>query len=143
MDVYPRIPPAPVPRRRFSLRTMFLGMAVAALLISLMKAGAFLAIAGVLSTILLLIGVALTVSRFSAVTAGALCAINTVVVLVLGVALSEGRYTFRSRLSELLGERLGDKENVDIIMLWICTLGMSVILGSALGWALAKSEEQT
>jgi hypothetical protein len=142
MDVYPRIPPAPVPHRRFSLRTLFLAMAVVALLVSLIKVGAFFVIAGVLSTILLLIGVAVAVSRFSSVTAGAFCAINIVVVLLLGVALSEGRYTFRSRISRLLGEELGNAENIDIIMLWICALGMSVILGSALGWALAKSQER-
>jgi hypothetical protein len=145
MERYPEIPPPPPPlpstRGRFSMRTLFFGVAIAALLLSLAKAGAFLVILGVLSAILLAIGLAVAISRLSSLFAGIACIGCVIVVLLLGIAIAQRQYAFRSQVMRWLGEDYGTRENVDIVMIWLCAVGLSALLGAVLGWAIAKSEE--
>lgn len=145
MERYPEIPPPPPPppatRRRFSMRTLFFGVAVAALLLSLVKAGAFLVVVGVLSAILVAIGLAVVISRLQSLFAGIACVGCVIVVLLLGIAIAQRQYAFRSQIMRWLGEDYGTRDNVDIVMIWLCAVGLSALLGAVLGWAIAKSED--
>ena len=120
---------------------MFLAVAVAALLVSLVKVGAFFVVAGTISVILLLVGVAIAISHLRPFVAGMACGVSVVVVLCAGLAVSQQRFAFRSAMTRLLGESFGTKENVDILIFYLWALGIGIILGSLLGWGLAKSQE--
>ncbi len=146
MEIYSQIPPPPPPppstRRRFSTRTLLFGATVAALLLSMIKAGAFFVIAGVLSTILVAVGAAIAISRLRPMFAGVACIVSVMIVLCLGIAMAQRQYELRSGLMNLLGESYGTRENADLVIFWLFGVGLCAILGAVLGWAIAKSEER-
>ncbi|HVU89463.1 MAG TPA: hypothetical protein VHD36_19195 [Pirellulales bacterium] len=146
MENHSQIPPPPPPRPsergRFSTRTLFFGVAVTALLLSLIKAGAFFVIVGVVSAILVAMGVAISISRLSALFAGVACITSVIIILCLGIGMAQRKFDVRSSLTRMLGETYGTKQTVDLVLLWLCAVGLSAILGAVLGWIIAKAEER-
>jgi hypothetical protein len=143
MDIYPAIPPPPQsPRRQFSLRMLFLGIAVAAVVLCLIMAGAFWAIAGVLSVLLVPIGVAIPISRLRPPFSGIACLVSVAILLCLGIGIAQRQYAFRSQITRLLGETYGTQQNVELVIIWFCAVGISALLGAVLGWAMSKAQER-
>jgi hypothetical protein len=143
MDIYPHLPSATRRRNRwqFSTRMLFLVTAVVALGTSLFKAGGLFIISGILGQLLVLVGVAVAVSHLRAVFAGVVCVLTLALGLLVAFGISERWYAFRSGISRLLAASPSGDVDADLVLLWMCFVAGSMVLGTLVGWGMAVAQE--
>jgi hypothetical protein len=137
MDTFPRLPSTARRPVQFSTRALFLLTAVTAVVISLYKSGGLLIVAGVLAMMMTLTVMAVFVSQLRPAISATLCIFSLMFSLLAAIAVSERSNDIRARLAGILGESYGDRNSVDLAMLWICIVGISIVLGTFLGWAIS------
>lgn len=152
---YPLLP-QPQARRRiprqFSISSILVLTTIVAVAIALFKEdgfgvvmlrdGGLFVIAGMVASMIMLVAIAMVLSKLPSPAAGAICVAMLIGVAIATVAVSNGWYDAREYIHRLLGPSRDAKKYVELVIFWAGFLAISCVSGTILGYGIALSRER-